>query len=80
MATCFTRERVFVEVGLVGGHLKTHTSISNNLLFPILSFFLSFLFFHSYINFGPAGPLKREKDRERERERVWWWCGLFLCF
>lgn len=60
------RERV-CEVGLVGGHLKT--SIFSFFSFP---FFLSFLFFF-YINFGPAGPLKRERES-------WVWCGLFFVF
>ena len=42
----------------------------SSLSFLSHSFFLSFLFFF-YINFGPAGPLKRERVG---------WCGLFLCF
>lgn len=59
-------------VGLVGGHLKT----SINSFF--LSFFpLVFCFSFFYINFGPAGPLKRE--REKEKLGVVW-CGLFFVF
>lgn len=46
----------------------------SSLSFLSHSFFLSFLFFF-HINFGPAGPLKQE----RERGRVGC-CGLFLCF
>lgn len=51
-------------MGLVGGQLKTSIYLSS-LSFLSRSFFLSFLFFF-HINFGPAGPLKKERERERE--------------
>ena len=58
-------------MGLVGGqHLKTSTTATTNL--PMISSLFFFVFLLN-INFGPAGPLKKE------RERVGW-CGLFIVF
>ena len=56
-------------MGLVGGqHLKTSTTTTTHL--PMISSLFFFVFLLN-INFGPAGPLKKERVG---------WCGLFIVF